>query len=154
MQPISLFLPPYVKKFLIRAYGREPIYVREDNDLGRIFSLAFGKDTGQPYESDFGELKATPNLQRVRFEITWNMNRLRLTESNYLRLGNALEEEVHKAVYHFCLGQVIRHMSITGSVRNFFEIYNILEQVDGISVEAARKRVSRRIDKRMGIVSE
>ncbi len=149
MIPITLYLEPYVKKFVMKNYGKEPVYVRADSDLGKLFRLAISKDNYLQVSSDieieesFETVRRSDKLEKLKFVLSFRISQGKLTHENIHRLANAIENEFEKAMYYYVRGMRQVHISESRAVRRFLVDYGIDDFKHGLNEAAAIKMMQR-----------
>lgn len=137
MAPITLFVPSYVKKFLVKIYGTEPVYVRADHDLGMIFMMALSADNYLPVNEFVGEIanptEAKESLEKIKIALSFRIKRQRLTHENYKRMQSVLVNEFEKAMYWYSVAMRTRRVSERQSVILFLQEFDI--KFDGENAE-------------------
>ncbi len=146
MTPLTLFVKPFVRKFIRKNYGKEPVYVRADSDLGRLFCLALSKDNLLPIdeleiEEDIIQ-KKDKSLVKMKFVLSFRVAHGKLTLTNYHRLCGVLEQEFEKGLYFFSLGMRRMNASERNAVKMFLDYYDINDD-DGITPAGAVKIAQR-----------
>jgi hypothetical protein len=147
MEPITLYVRPYIKKFVLKNYGREPIYVRTDGDLGKLFRLAIARDNSLPLEivesvDELAAQKKDKNYVKIKFALRFDVDECRVTHENVLKLCDAIENEFGKAMYFYVLGLKYFRVSERKAVRIFLEECEI-DASDGLSEDSAVKIAQR-----------
>jgi hypothetical protein len=140
---VNIPVSEHVKRFLKKEFGREPIYVRADSKLGRLFVLSFSHgvtnsgltsaDLDEIDEKDKTEPKTAITKQESKkvecqFNITFRIGRYNITPDSLLRMTNALDAEFEKALYYFCKGRRVFHNSESAAVKHFLMLYCIPEK--------------------------
>ncbi len=156
MQSITLFVPIYLKKFITKTYGKEPVLVRADSDLGKLFRLAINRDNYIP--ADAFEVEENfltdrkEGLVKLKFGLSFRFTRCKLTHENFLRLTDALENEFHKAMYFYTRGMRRVHISENASVKRFLDEFEInadcLDESSNLKIATAIKSVQRQREKK------
>jgi hypothetical protein len=149
MQPITLYLKPYVRKFIIKTYGKEPVYIRADSDIGKLFRLAIARDNYLPLaalevEENFSTERRSNKLEKLKFALSFRISQGKLTHENLVRLTQAVENEFEKAMYFYVRGMRQVHVSESSGVKRFLEDIGIEdEKAFGLNQAAAIKMVQR-----------
>ncbi|MFN3381424.1 MAG: hypothetical protein ACK41O_18335 [Runella zeae] len=141
---ITIPVKPHVKKFVTKFYGREPVYVRADSKLGRLFVLAFSKGLNIPLDTtDLDELKEHSKevLCDLKFDVRFDGGVSNITPDNLNRMSFALDAEFEKASYFFAMGRRVFFNSEKAAVKHFLQICDIGEDV--LKEDTAVKMVQR-----------
>ncbi|TAF48658.1 MAG: hypothetical protein EAZ63_03655 [Runella slithyformis] len=148
---LTIPVKAYVRCFLTKFYGREPIYVRADSKLGRLFVLCFSKGLNVPIDAtDLGELqehleelgkREENKVVDVRFDVRFENGLTNVTPNNLVRMSYALEAEFEKGAFFFSLGRRVFFNSEKASVKHFLQICDIKE--DELKEDTAVKIVQR-----------
>jgi len=137
---VNIPVSEHVKRFLKKEFGKEPIYVRADSKLGRLFVLSFshGVTNSGLTGLDLEELedKITPTTEvrndskkvNCEFNVTFRTARYNITPDNLQRMTMALDAEFEKALYYFTKGRRIFHNSESAAVKHFLLLYGIPEK--------------------------
>lgn len=148
---VTIPVSEHVKRFLKKEFGREPIYVRADSKLGRLFMLSFSHgvtNTGLTIaelesEDNKGdeETRKDPKKVNCEFEVTFRIGRYNITPDNLVKMTYALDAEFEKALYYFCKGRQVFHNSESAAVKHFLLLYGIPEK--DLAEETAIKMAQR-----------
>jgi hypothetical protein len=159
--PILIYVKPHVKQFLIKEYGKEPIYTRADSNLGRLFMLSIvQKDfkTVNDFELDEvsvddldkqlhqQDFKDNLDYVKCKFAVGFRINRGKITHENLLRLSLALECEFKKAMHYYCMGRMQLNQTELDSIKWFLRDFKISD--DSMKVETIIKQKQREREKR------
>jgi hypothetical protein len=138
---VNIPVSEHVKRFLKKEFGREPIYVRADSKLGRLFVLSFSHgvtnsglssadldDLDDNGEAKTAVTKTESKKVECQFNITFRIGRYNITPDSLLRMTNALDAEFEKALYYFCKGRRVFHNSESAAVKHFLLLYCIPEK--------------------------
>lgn len=149
MQPITLYLKPYARKFILKTYGKEPVYVRADSDIGKLFRLAIARDNYLPLEAleieeNFSTDRTSKKLEKLKFALSFRISQGKLTHENLIRLTQAIENEFEKAMYYYVRGMRQVHVSESRAVKRFMDDFGVDdEKAFGLKQAAAIKMVQR-----------
>lgn len=149
---VTIPVSEHVKRFLKKEFGREPIYVRADSKLGRLFALSFSHGvTNAPLTvSDIEypnknvseeEGRKDPKKVNCEFQVTFRIGRYNITPDNVTKLTYALDAEFEKAMYYFCKKRQVYHNSESAAVKHFLLLYGIPEK--DLAEETAIKMAQR-----------
>lgn len=149
---VTIPVSEHVKRFLKKEFGREPIYVRADSKLGRLFVLSFshgvtntGLTAADICETDENvseeENRKNPKKVNCEFKVTFRIGRYNITPDNLVKMTYALDAEFEKALYYFCKGRQVFHNSESAAVKHFLLLYGIPEK--DLAEETAIKMAQR-----------
>jgi len=149
---VNIPVSEHVKRFLKKEFGKEPIYVRADSKLGRLFVLSFSHGVhnigltavdleGLEELTEIEEPRKDPKKVNCQFDVTFRTGRYNITPDNLLRMTKALDAEFEKALYYFCKGRCVFHNSESAAVKHFLALYNIPEK--DLTEETAIKMAQR-----------
>ena len=144
MQAIILYVKPYVRKFLIKNYGKEPVYVRADSDLGKIVRLALSNEIVISTETP-DDVASSPRVDgavKLKLALSFRVGRGKITEENLEKTTIAIENEFNKAMFHFVKGIRSLRISESRAVKMFLDDYGIDEDED-IKLDTAIKMAQR-----------
>lgn len=149
MQPITLFVKPYVKRFILKNYGKEPVYVRADSDFGKLFRLAIARDNYLPLEAleieeSFTTERKKNELEKLKFALSFRIAQGKLTHENLVRLTSAIENEFEKALYYYVKGMRQMHVSESAAVKRFLEDYGVEDERIYLLKESAAIKMAQR----------
>ena len=148
---------PYVKRFLLKEFGKEPIRVRANSDLGSILLLSFQRGENVSVSSinlaDTEELHHEyDKLVSVTFELGCTFERgAAIVPDRLLQLTNALMAYFRQSLYYFCVGRRTLFNSEMASVKLFLKMYAISEDElsEDTAVKMAQRERRERVDFRM-----
>lgn len=141
---LTVPVAPHVKKFLLKEFGPEPIYVRANSDLGRVLVLPFSKGVHVPPDEFDLEKEGVDSkglTAVVEFEVGFAFERGSIIPDRLLLLSSALNGVFRQALYYFAQGRRTLHNSELASVRQFLAIYGLTE--DDIQQSTAIKIAQR-----------
>lgn len=141
---LSVPVKPCVRRFLLKEFGREPIAVRANSDLGGILLLAFAKGESVPLEAmelSADELPDFDNLTPIQFQLGETFRRSALSPNSRVLLTNALMAYFRTCLFFYTLGRRTLFDSEMSAVKLFLKVYNIRE--DELTEEAAIKIAQR-----------
>lgn len=151
LTPVTLYVKPFVKKFILRNYGKEPVYVRADSDVGILFRLAIARDNYLPIdefevEESFSTKKDDKDirLEKIKFALSFRVTQGKMTHENLKRMTVALENEFDKALFFYVKGMRFSHVSESRAVKSFLTEFGLEdEEKYGLKLAAAIKIVQR-----------
>ena len=121
-------IKPHVKTYLTHpdVFGPEAIQVRKNSYLGRVI---IGLLSQYPLDDcDWGEgFKPLPILTGVTLTVacSFPLRTELVTDDNLIRLGHILEDYFENGLISFVKGRMDRLPSLQGSVKRFYEIFQI-----------------------------
>lgn len=154
MQPLTVMIQPYVKKWVKSVYGKEPVYLRSDGDLGKIIFLAFSKDYTLPLTSVdlvvdmVGVDKAKMGFHKLKLAVSFPIAQSKITSLNIERICIAIENEFEKAMYFYALAARDIGLSERQAVKMFLHKYKIHEDI--LKEDTAVKMAQRKREKMEG----
>jgi hypothetical protein len=144
---VAIPVKPYVKRFLVKEFGKEPIRVRANSDLGAVMLLSFQHgehiaiDDINLYDSEDFRHDAS-KMSSVTFELGCSFERgASIVPDRMVKLTGALMANFRQSLYYFCVGRRTLFNSELASVKLFLKMYDIPE--DELSEDTAIKMAQR-----------
>ncbi len=128
---LTVPVAPHVKKFLIKEYGSEPIYVRANSDLGRVLILPFSKGVHVPPDEFDLKEQGVPTgglTDKIDFEVGFSFDRGAIIPDRLLLLSLALNGVFRQALYFFTQGRRTLYNSELSAVKHFLKLYGLTEE--------------------------
>lgn len=141
---LTVPVKPAVRRFLIKEFGKEPIQVRANSDLGGILLLAFAKGENIPLDAleiTEDELPEHSTLKPIQFQLGEKFTRKALAPESRLLLTNALTSYFRTCLYYYTIGRRTLFDSEMSAVKLFRKQYGIPEEE--LSEESAIKIAQR-----------
>jgi hypothetical protein len=148
---LQIPVKPFVKHVLKQHYGREPIPVRANSDLGTIFLLAMNEKSwlrlayslDRPAEGDDEELviDTTGKLTNIDFVVSGNFKNLQILPDKLAQIGQTLESYSKIFMKGFSMGYRCLLTSEVSSATAFWQLHNFNE--DELSVDNCIKIIQR-----------
>lgn len=140
-----------VRRFLIKEFGREPISVRANSDLGGILLLAFARgEWVDPEDVSLSDevVQEQSQLVPVQLKLGDKFRRGSLSPNAYALLGNALLAHFRQALYYYTIGRRTLYSSEMSAVKLFLRQYNIPEEelTEESAIKIAQRERKERAD--------
>jgi hypothetical protein len=128
-----IFIPvsKKTKQFFLSKYGEEPIQVKQNQHLGKLFLLGLEKT---PFKQ---KRKSYRDGCKLSFVLPTALKHQDISEDTLIKLSEYLDKYFQEQFIEFVTAQVIVRKNELQSIRSFLEYYRI--ETDVYDIETARK---------------